>query len=67
VRLTLDMVGLFVDNMEKMTAFYRSTMELNCSWDGEASYAEFEGAGILFMTDQSLKDFLIESRHFPME
>jgi lactoylglutathione lyase len=43
-----DMIGLFVDDLHKMVAFYRDVLGLEIEWDGNGPYAEFKHAGIRF-------------------
>jgi len=42
------MIGLFVSDLPKMTAFYRDVMRMEIDWNGEGPYAEFEHEGIRF-------------------
>ncbi len=43
-----DMVGLFVQDMPAMVAFYRDVLGLETDWDGQSPYAEFKHEGIRF-------------------
>jgi predicted enzyme related to lactoylglutathione lyase len=43
-----DMIGLFVDDLGRMVAFYRDVLGVVIEWDGEGPYAEFEHEGIRF-------------------
>jgi lactoylglutathione lyase len=43
-----DMIGLFVDDLQKMVAFYRDVLDLEIEWDGNGPYAEFKHVGIRF-------------------
>ena len=44
----LDMIGIFVNDLHKMVAFYRDVLGFEIDWDGNGPYAEFKGAGIRF-------------------
>ena len=41
-----DMIGIFVEDMEKMVSFYRGVLGLESDWDGTGPYAEFRHEGI---------------------
>ena len=43
-----DMIGLFVQDLEKMVGFYRRVVGLEIDWNGEGPYAEFKHEGIRF-------------------
>ncbi|MCE5248601.1 VOC family protein [bacterium] len=43
-----NMVGLFVNDLRKMVAFYRDVLGLEIEWDGKGPYAEFNHEGIRF-------------------
>ncbi len=43
-----DMVGIFVDDLRAMVAFYRDVLGLAIEWDGKGPYAEFKHEGIRF-------------------
>lgn len=43
-----DMVGIFVNDLQKMVAFYRDGLGLETDWDGQGEYAEFKLEGIRF-------------------
>jgi catechol 2,3-dioxygenase-like lactoylglutathione lyase family enzyme len=45
--MRIDMVGLFVDDMDGMVAFYRDVFGMPVEWDG-GPYAEFENEGVRF-------------------
>ena len=42
----LDMVGVFVDHIGKMVAFYRDVLMFEVEWDGESPYAELKNEGV---------------------
>ena len=44
----INMVGLFVNNIHKMVAFYRDVLGFEIDWDGNGPYAEFKQAGVRF-------------------
>ena len=43
-----DMIGLFVNDLPGMVAFYRDALGVEIEWDGQGPYAEFKHAGIRF-------------------
>ena len=43
-----DMIGIFVNDLPRMVAFYRDGLGLDITWDGQGPYAEFQHAGIRF-------------------
>jgi len=46
--IRFDMIGLFVNDLNKMVGFYRDVLGLHTDWDGNGSYAEFIHEGIRF-------------------
>ena len=44
----LDMIGIFVNDLHQMVAFYRDALGFAITWDGDGPYAEFEHEGIRF-------------------
>lgn len=46
--IRFDMVGIFVNDLQKMVAFYRDALGLEIEWDGNGPYAEFKHEGIRF-------------------
>ena len=44
----LNMVGIFVNDLHTMVAFYRDVLGFEIEWDGEGPYAEFKNDGIRF-------------------
>ncbi len=44
----LDMVGIFVNNLHQMVAFYRDVLGFETDWNGKGPYAEFKHEGIRF-------------------
>ena len=61
------MIGLFVSDLPKMTAFYRDVMRMEIDWNGEGPYAEFEHEGIRFsmFERQKLPTLLRQEPSFP--
>ena len=43
-----DMIGIFVNDLPAMVAFYRDVLGVEIEWDGQGPYAEFKHAGIRF-------------------
>lgn len=43
-----DMIGIFVNDLNKMVAFYRDILGLKIDWNGQGPYAEFKHDGIRF-------------------
>ena len=43
-----DMIGLFVQDLPKMVAFYQNVLGVEIDWDGTGPYAEFKHEGIRF-------------------
>lgn len=46
--MKFDMIGIFVENIQVMVAFYRDVLGLEINWNGEGPYAEFKHEGIRF-------------------
>jgi lactoylglutathione lyase len=44
----IDMIGIFVRDLQPMVAFYRDVPGFNINWDGKGPYAEFQNEGIRF-------------------
>ena len=44
----IDMIGLFVDDMSAMVAFYRDVLGFAAEWDGESPHVEFQSEGVRF-------------------
>ena len=42
----LDMIGIFVNDLQKMVAFYRDVLGFEIDWDGNGPYAEFKNEGV---------------------
>jgi len=43
-----DMIGIFVNNLQKMVAFYKDVLGFEIDWDSQGPYAEFKHKGIRF-------------------
>lgn len=43
-----DMIGIFVNDLHKMVAFYKDILGFEIDWDGNGPYAEFKHVGIRF-------------------
>ncbi|MBN2147643.1 MAG: VOC family protein [Anaerolineales bacterium] len=43
-----DMIGIFVNDLHRMVAFYRDALGFEIEWDGNGPYAEFKNEGIRF-------------------
>ena len=46
--IRFDMLGIFVNDLQCMVAFYRDVLGLEIDWDGKGPYAEFKHEGIRF-------------------
>ncbi len=44
----IDMIGIFVKDIQKMVTFYRDVMGFEINWDGQGPYAEFTNEGVRF-------------------
>jgi catechol 2,3-dioxygenase-like lactoylglutathione lyase family enzyme len=44
----IDMIGIFVDDLPQMVAFYRDALGFEIEWDGQGPYAEFKHEGMRF-------------------
>jgi catechol 2,3-dioxygenase-like lactoylglutathione lyase family enzyme len=44
----IDMIGIFVNDLAKMVAFYRDVLGFSIEWDGKGPYAEFQHEGVRF-------------------
>jgi len=42
------MIGLFVNDLRVMVAFYRDVLGFAIEWDGQGPYAEFKNEGVRF-------------------
>lgn len=46
--MQFNMIGLFVQDLANMVAFYRDVLNISIDWEGGSSYAEFKHEGIRF-------------------
>jgi lactoylglutathione lyase len=62
-----DMIGIFVDDLPGMVAFYRDVLGLEIEWNGEGPYAEFRHGGIRFSmyARKNLPDLLGRTPEYP--
>lgn len=44
----IDMIGIFVNDLTQMVAFYRDILGFELEWDGQGPYAEFKHDGVRF-------------------
>jgi lactoylglutathione lyase len=44
----LDMIGIYVNDLQRMVEFYRDVLGFEIEWDGQGPYAEFKHEGIRF-------------------
>lgn len=44
----IDMIGIFVENLQQMVVFYRDVLGFETNWDGNGPYAEFKQEGTRF-------------------
>jgi catechol 2,3-dioxygenase-like lactoylglutathione lyase family enzyme len=63
----IDMIGVFVNDLKNMVAFYRDVLGFEINWDGQGPYAEFTNEGVRFsMYERSqLPDLLGQSPAYP--
>ncbi len=65
--IRFNMIGLFVQDLPAMVAFYRDVLHVDINWDGQGPYAEFDHEGIRFsMYERSqLAELLGRQPSFP--
>ena len=63
----LDMVGIFVSDINKMVHFYRDILGFETDWNGTDPYAEFKNEGVRFSMYRRdlLPDLLGQSPSYP--
>jgi len=44
----IDMIGIFVTDLQRMVTFYRDVLGFATDWDGQGPYAEFQHDGVRF-------------------
>ena len=65
--IRLDMIGIFVNDLRQMVAFYRDVLGFEIDWDGQGPYAEFKHEGIRFSMYEraQLPDLLGQTPTYP--
>lgn len=65
--IKFDLLGIFVQDIRRMVAFYRDALGVEIEWDGNGPYAEFKHEGIrLSMYERSLLPQLLgQTPEFP--
>ncbi len=65
----IDMIGIFVTDLQRMVAFYRDVLDFEIDWDGQGPFAEFQHEGIRFSMHErsSLPQLLGVAPAFPRE
>jgi catechol 2,3-dioxygenase-like lactoylglutathione lyase family enzyme len=48
MKIKFDMIGIFVEDLNKMVNFYKNVVGIDIDWNGEGPYAEFKHEGIRF-------------------
>ncbi len=63
----IDMVGIFVNDMQCMVSFYRDVLGFAVDWDGKGPYAEFRNEGVRFSMYERrlLPELLGQTPEFP--
>ncbi len=63
----LDMIGIFVNDIHRMVAFYKDVLGFEIEWDGKGPYAEFKHSGIRFSMYEraQLPELLGQNPSFP--
>jgi catechol 2,3-dioxygenase-like lactoylglutathione lyase family enzyme len=63
----IDMIGIFVDDLKQIVAFYCDALGFEIEWDGQGPYAEFKHEGVRFSMYQRalLPDLLGQAPAFP--
>jgi lactoylglutathione lyase len=61
------MIGIFVESLPQMVAFYRDALGVDIHWNGEGPYAEFIHEGIRFSmyARKELPDLLGQTPEYP--
>ena len=65
----LDMIGIFVNDLNKMVDFYKNAIGIDIEWNGQGPYAEFKHEGIRFsmFERQQLPDLLGTTPEYPQK
>lgn len=66
MRIRIDAVGLFVNNMETMVSFYRDVMGMETEWNGEPN-AEFftEGTRLIMYGKEDFEKMTSQKYNYP--
>lgn len=48
MKVKFDMIGIFVEDLQRMVHFYKEVIGLEIDWEGKGPYAEFKHEGIRF-------------------
>jgi lactoylglutathione lyase len=66
-KIKFDMIGIFVENIQVMVAFYQQVIGIEIDWDGKGPYAEFKHEGIRFSMYErkELPQLLGQTPEFP--
>lgn len=64
----IDLLTLFVDDLEKMVSFYRDSMGMETPWNGDEPYAEFRHTGVRFalFPRRSLSEMMGVDASYPL-
>jgi lactoylglutathione lyase len=65
--IKFDLIGLFVNDLHAMVAFYRDVIRVEIEWDGLGPYAEFKHDGIRFamFEREKLPELLGKAPEYP--
>ena len=65
--IRFEMIGIFVNDLNKMVDFYKNVIGLEIDWNGEGPYAEFKHEGIRFsiFSRKELPQLLGTTPEFP--
>jgi catechol 2,3-dioxygenase-like lactoylglutathione lyase family enzyme len=67
MKIKFDMIGIFVNDLQKMVDFYKTVVGIEIDWDGKGPYAEFKHDGIRFSMYErnKLQELLGQEPSFP--
>lgn len=67
MKIKFDMIGIFVNDLNKMVDFYKNVIGIDTDWDGTGPYAEFKHEGIRFsmFERQKLPELLGQKPSYP--
>ncbi len=65
--MKFDMIGIFVDDIQRMVDFYKNVLGVDIDWNGEGPYAEFkhEGIRLSMFARSELPKLLGQTPEFP--